>query len=85
MHIDNKVGFVGNINNSSRIEYWPWDQGQRGWTCPKCGTVYSPYINICMTCSNPPIQPKIPTHPSEPNVWNIDVWSAETVADKTRF
>ena len=55
MSTDNKLRFVVK-------DYWPWDQGQRGWTCPKCGTVYSPYVNTCFGCSNPPIQP----NPSSP-------------------
>lgn len=24
--------------------------GQQGWICPKCGRVYSPFIQMCLYC-----------------------------------
>lgn len=69
MNIDNKS------NSGIRGFGWHWNDN-RGWTCPKCGTVYSPSVQTCFKCSNPPTQPFIPVDPFKPveYPWNIDVW-----------
>lgn len=32
------------------------NKGLMGWTCPKCGRVYSPYTSMCGFCSGFPTQ-----------------------------
>ena len=31
----------------------PYNTGPTGWTCPKCGKVYSPMTSECYKCNNP--------------------------------
>lgn len=26
-----------------------------GWICPKCGSVWGPYVMACYQCNNPPV------------------------------
>ena len=26
--------------------------GQCGWVCPKCGNIYSPFVQECLNCNN---------------------------------
>jgi uncharacterized OB-fold protein len=31
-----------------------WQTSQQGWTCPKCGRVWAPFVPSCAPCNNPP-------------------------------
>lgn len=41
---------------------------KEGWVCPLCGTVISPYIDVCIHCSIPNGTPSIPYKPTPPTV-----------------
>lgn len=52
----------------------PPQQPNYGWTCPKCGRVYSPTTPQCWVCS---------TFPTTPNIDpNITVYSDNTQEPK---
>lgn len=51
-----------------------------GWICPRCETVYAPFVQKCHPCSRPNEQPPLnpgtpawPVYPTSP--WYPQTWS----------
>ncbi len=44
-----------------------------GWACPKCGNVYAPHVDECLSCNGAALMPYVPYVPPHP-VYPSNPW-----------
>ena len=62
----------------------PFNLGQRGWVCPKCGRVYNPHVTECYHCNTPPEKTSTSVE-LEPNKTSITTMEVSDTTYHTPF